>query len=89
MATKKKVKLGMTLDKAVSIADESGGLNLEDSVMVKPEQVKKTKSSTEKRTANKMVYLRESEMEEFLSKIGRKTFSDAARELILAFNAKN
>jgi hypothetical protein len=85
-----KIKLGMTLDKSFQSAKESGGLNLKDSVLVRPDQVKINNAKvTEKRTANKMTYLTNSEMEEFLSLIGRKTFSDATRELILEFIKKN
>ena len=85
-----KIKLGMTLAKSFQSAKESGGLNSKDSVLVRPDQVKINNAKVaEKRTANKMTYLKNSEMEEFLSLIGRKTFSDATRELILEFIKKN
>lgn len=50
---------------------------------------KKKTPVQEKRTDKIGTYLRPSEKEKFLSLIGRKSESDAVRELILAFIKKN
>lgn len=84
----KKIKLGMTLDNSLQMAEEKGGLDLQNSVMVKPDQVKK-RSVIEKRSESKMTYLTKTELDKFLGLIGRKTFSDASRDLIIKFIKEN
>ncbi len=54
-----------------------------------PTDKRKTKAVQEKRTDKIGTYLRPSEKEKFLSLIGRKSESDAVRELILTFIKKD
>jgi len=91
-----KKKLGAILSESVNESKQKGGLkNLRDTIITTPEQLKNLSSNVkkeeqkEKREAAGMTYLTQTEMDAFLGLIGRKSFSDAARELILGFIAKN
>lgn len=73
----------MKLDKLLKAADEA-----KDKKADLTAEVKRT-STEEKRTKKVGSYIKPSEEEKFLSLIGRKSTSDAIRELILDFNKKN
>ena len=60
-------------------------LDLESTVLMSPDQLR----PKEKRTAGGIAYITPSEMESFLSMIGRETYSNAVRKLILEFIRKN
>ena len=80
-----KKTLGSNLLKDATKEAQAGKINLESTVLMTPEQLQ----PREKRTAGRMVYITPSEMEKFLSMIGRETYSNAVRDLILAFIKKN
>ena len=93
-----KVKLGYTLENSLNEAKKKGEFNLKDAVITTPQKLSQTENNAskikldtpkEKRDVSGMTYLTRSEMDSFLSLIGRKSFSDAARELILDFTKKN
>jgi|OM-RGC.v1.031576316 hypothetical protein len=83
------------LKETVEESKGKGGLNLHNTVITTPEKIEKLSNNAkkqeqkEKRDASGMTYLTKTEMETFLSLIGRKSFSDATRELILSFLKKN
>ncbi len=72
--------------KALDMA-EGQEINFEHAVLTTPSQVKKTKL-IEKRSRKVHTYIKPSEYEYFVSHIGRETFSNALRKLILTFNKK-
>ena len=72
--------------KALNMA-EGQEVNFEDAVLTTPGQVKKVKL-VEKKSRKLHTYLKPSEYEVFVSHIGRETFSEALRKLVLTFNKK-
>ncbi len=77
----KKTLGGLNPLKNASKEAHSGKIDLNATVLMRPEQLQ----AKEKRTAGRMVYITPSEMETFLSMIGRETYSNAVRKLILDF----
>ena len=76
-------------------AAQGQGPKLSETVLATPKQINALKQQEpkqvsappeEKRTKGRSVYLKPSEYEEFVGKIGRESFSDAVRDLILKFN---
>ena len=72
--------------KALDMA-EGQEVNFSDAVLTTPSQVKKAKL-VEKKSRKLHTYIKPSEYEVFVSHIGRETFSEALRKLVLAFNKK-
>jgi len=70
--------------KALDMA-EGQEVNFSDAVLTTPGQIKKAKLA-EKRSRKVHTYLKPSEYACFVSHIGRETFSNALRHLVLAFN---
>ena len=70
--------------KAMHMA-EGQEVNFKDAVLTTPGQIKKSKQ-IEKRSRKVHTYLKPSEYDCFVSHIGRETFSNALRDLVLAFN---
>lgn len=68
---------------------QKGEIDLNATVLMTQAQILELKKPKEKRTAGKMVYIKPSEMEEFLNYIGRESYSNAVRKLILEFIEKN
>ena len=64
---------------------EGQEVNFKDAVLTTPGQIKKSKQ-IEKRSRKVHTYLKPSEYEAFVGHIGRETFSNALRDLVLAFN---
>ena len=85
----KKTLGGAELLKKATDTNKGEKIDLEATVLMTQAQIEELKRGRPKRTASKMVYLTEEEMETFLSLIGRETFSNKVRELILDFINKN
>jgi hypothetical protein len=81
----KKTLGGANLLKEATKEASQEKIDLQGAVLMTPAQIEALKQTKEKRTAGKMVYITPSEMDKFLSLIGRKTYSNAVRELILEF----
>jgi hypothetical protein len=73
-------------DKAMMMA-ETADTHIEETFIVSPAELKQ-KPVIEKRSRKVHTYLKPSEYDAFVSHIGRETFSNALRELVLAFNKK-
>jgi hypothetical protein len=85
----KKTLGGANLLKKATEEAKQEKIDLEGAVLMTPAQIEALKQPKEKRTAGKMVYITPSEMEAFLGSIGRESFSNAVRGLILEFIEKN
>lgn len=85
----KKTLGGAKLLKDATKEAEKEKIDLNATVLMTQEQIEKLKQPKEKRTAGRMVYITPSEMEDFLSLIGRETYSNAVRGLILGFIKNN
>jgi len=70
--------------KALDMA-EGQEVNFKQAVLTTPNQVKKDRQ-IEKRSRKVHTYLKPSEYDFFISHIGRETFSNALRDLVLDFN---
>ena len=70
--------------KAVDMA-EGQEVNFKQAVLTTPSQVKKDRQ-IEKRSLKVHTYIKPSEYDCFISHIGRETFSNALRDLVLDFN---
>ena len=93
----KKTLGGTSLLADAAKASQGQGPKLSETVLATPKQIKELKepkpkkppaTPKEKRTIARSVYITPSEFDEFLGNIGRETFSDAVRSLILEFNRK-
>lgn len=87
----KKTLGGSNLLKKATVEAQEGKIDLGATVLMTHAQILELSKPKERKTAGKMVYLRPSEMEAFLSSIGRESYSNAVRKLILEFieNPKN
>ncbi|TXK93368.1 hypothetical protein BMR07_12935 [Methylococcaceae bacterium CS1] len=68
---------------------QEGEIDLNATVLMTHAQILELSKPKERRTAGKMVYITPSEMEAFLGSIGRESYSNAVRGLILEFIENN
>ncbi len=85
----KKTLRGANLLKKATDNNKGEKIDLNATVLMTMAQIEELKRGKPKKTAHKMVYLTEKEMEVYLNLIGRKTFSNSTRKLILDFISKN
>lgn len=76
------------VQKAVGLADKEGA-HLGSAVVTTRDKLKTTKKPEEKRTKPAHTYLAQAEYDGFIELIGRKTVSDALRDLVLEFIKQN
>jgi hypothetical protein len=73
--------------KAVMMA-ESADTKIEETFIVSPSELLE-KPQVEKRSRKVHTYLKPSEYDAFVAQIGRESFSNALRDLVLAFNQQH